>query len=104
MITVGMNYSVIPGKDELFVSVFAKVMAAMSGISGHVKTRLLRDAFNQHEYVVLSEWSDEGAFEEFIRSDRFRNVANWGKENVLAGRPVHQILHAAEAGSGSRAQ
>ena len=37
------------------------------------------------------EWSDEQAFQDFIRSDAFRNVTNWGKEQILSGRPQHKV-------------
>jgi heme-degrading monooxygenase HmoA len=92
MVTVGMNYHVVPGKDELFVAVFRKVLDVIDEMPGHAHTRLLRDVFSEHEYIVLSEWSDEASFRGFISSERFRNVVDWGRENVLASRPTHQIL------------
>jgi len=94
MITVGMNYHVLPGKDDLFVSVFAKVLQVVDEMPGHARTRLLRDVFSEHEYVVLSEWSDEASFRAFIGSERFRNIVDWGRENVLAGRPTHHVYGA----------
>ncbi len=39
----------------------------------------------------MSEWTDEAAFNSFIESDRFKNVATWGMENVLRTRPKHEI-------------
>ena len=36
------------------------------------------------------------AFLAFIRSDAFREVTNWGKEQILAGRPRHRIFAAEE--------
>ena len=91
MITVGMNYKVIPGKDEEFTSMFAKVMQVMQGMEGHTTTHLFRDVYSEHDYLVVSEWTDEPAFNAFIASDRFKGVTNWGKTNVLAGRPKHEI-------------
>jgi heme-degrading monooxygenase HmoA len=91
MVTVGMNYKVIPGKDEQFTAVCGKVIEAMAGMPGHVKTHLYRDVWSEHDYLIVSEWSDEQAFNDFISSDRFRRVADWGKENILAGRPSHQV-------------
>lgn len=91
MITVGMNYNVIPGKDQEFTSVFSKVLQIMSDMPGHAVTHLYRDVYSEHDYLVVSEWSDEAAFDAFIASDRFRNVTDWGKENVLRGRPTHEI-------------
>ncbi len=91
MITVGMNYSVIPGKDEEFTSVFAKVLELMNEMDGHKKTNLYRDVWSEHDYLIVSDWGDQAAFQAFIASDRFRGVADWGKANILAGRPSHEI-------------
>ncbi len=91
MITVGMNYNVIPGKDEEFTAVFAKVLQIMADMPGHGETHLYRDVFSEHDYLIVSQWNDENAFNAFIASDRFRNVANWGKANILRGRPTHQV-------------
>jgi heme-degrading monooxygenase HmoA len=91
MITIGMNYKVIPGKDEEFTSVFTKVMGIMDGIDGHDTTHLFRDVHDEHSYLVVSEWSSQDAFDAFIASDRFKNVADWGKANILAGRPTHEV-------------
>lgn len=90
MVTVGMNYQVLPGKEELFESVFKKVLHVMGNLEGHVKTNLYRDVDNAGSYMILSEWTDRGNFDAFIASDQFRSVANWGKEQVLATRPSHQ--------------
>ena len=89
MVTIGMNYKVLPGKEETFEKAFRKVITAMAGISGHTQTRLCRDIDDPQLYVILSEWSDRDAFDAFIGSDTFRAVANWGKEQILAGRPAH---------------
>lgn len=91
MITVGMNYKIIPGKDDEFIAVFRKVIGVMTDMPGHTMTHLYRDVDSQHDYLIVSQWSDRAAFDTFIASDRFKNVANWGKTNVLAGRPIHQV-------------
>jgi heme-degrading monooxygenase HmoA len=41
--------------------------------------------------LIVSEWSEEQAFNEFIRSDAFRAVTNWGKEQILSDRPRHKV-------------
>ncbi|GJQ27420.1 MAG: hypothetical protein HBSAPP02_24520 [Phycisphaerae bacterium] len=89
MVTIGMNYKVIPGKEGVFETAFRNVIKAMSGIAGHTATRMCRDIDDPQSYVILSDWSDRAAFEGFIGSDAFRAVANWGKEQILAGRPSH---------------
>lgn len=84
-----MNYKIIPGKESKFEEVFASVLKAMQGMAGHDESHLYRDVFDAQSYVIISDWSDRAAFDAFIASDQFRNVANWGKEQILAGRPSH---------------
>lgn len=96
MITVGMNYDVIPGKEEEFEAVFSKVLTIMGKMPGHSDTNLYRNVDKPNCYLIHSEWSDQAAFEAFIASDQFKNVADWGKREILAGRPRHQIYGAGQ--------
>ena len=89
MITIGMNYRVLPGKEETFEATFQKVLKAMGGIDGHTSSKMFRDVSDASHYVILSEWNDRTAFDAFIASDTFRKVAQWGKDEILAGRPTH---------------
>lgn len=91
MVTIGMNYEVIDGKQGDFESMFAKVLEAMQGIDGHGASHLYRDVTSDTSYLIVSEWSNEDAFNGFIASERFKNVANWGKEQILSARPKHQV-------------
>ena len=100
MITVGMDYKIVPGKDDEFISVFKKVMQIMADMPGHAATHLYRDVDQEHDYLVVSEWTDEAQFNAFIASDRFKNVAAWGKENVLRTRPKHEIYGGTTTPSG----
>lgn len=97
MITVGMNYKVRPGKGELFESVFDKVLKVMTDMTGHQRSHLYQDTKDRDSYLIISEWNDRQAFDAFIASERFRNVANWGKEEILAGRPTHEVYESAPA-------
>ena len=94
MVTIGMNYSVLPGKEETFENAFKKVVHAMGSIDGHSDTQMYRNIANAQEYLIVSLWSDKGAFDGFIASDTFKNVANWGKEQILSGRPKHEVYGA----------
>lgn len=89
MVTVGMNYRVLPGKNEQFESVFRAVLEKMNEMPGHSKSALYSDVNDRQSYLIVSDWSDRKAFDDFIRSEQFRSVANWGKEQILAGRPSH---------------
>jgi heme-degrading monooxygenase HmoA len=97
LVTIGMNYSVLNGKEAIFEKAFSNVVHAMRGLAGHQRTRMYRDINNPQEYLIISEWSDKGSFDAFIASDAFRNVANWGKEQILAGRPRHEVYTTAES-------
>ena len=103
MITIGMNYNVLEGKEETFENAFNKVVAAMAGVDGHVETHMFSDINNRRHYLIVSKWSKKAAFDEFIASDTFRNVANWGKEQILAGRPSHDVYGGDEPDSGAEA-
>ena len=89
MVTIGMNYKVLPDKKETFENAFRKVITAMQSIDGHTSSKMFRDIDDSESYVILSEWNNRDAFDAFIASETFKNVANWGKEQILAGRPSH---------------
>ncbi len=91
MITVGMNYQVIPGKQQDFEDKFAAVIDALRAAPGHSNSTLWKDVANDASYLITSEWSDEQAFVDFIHSQAFKDVTNWGKEQILSGRPQHKI-------------
>ncbi|NIQ02187.1 MAG: antibiotic biosynthesis monooxygenase [Nitrospinaceae bacterium] len=91
MVTIGMNYQMIPGKEKVFEDAFASVLKVMGEMEGHSKSALYRDVNDPQSYLIVSEWSSEQAFNDFIQSDQFKNVANWGKQNILAGRPSHTV-------------
>lgn len=91
MITVGMNYHVIEGKQQDFEEKFAAVLEALRAAEGHTQSTLWKDVADSASYLITSEWSDEAAFTSFIRSDAFRAVTNWGKEQILSGRPQHKV-------------
>jgi heme-degrading monooxygenase HmoA len=91
MVTVGMNYHVIEGKQQEFESKFAAVLAALDAAPGHTRSTLWKDVADGASYLITSEWSDEQAFASFIQSQAFRDVTSWGKEQILSGRPQHKV-------------
>lgn len=91
MITVGMNYHVIAGKQQDFEEKFAAVIEALKAAEGHSNSTLWKDVSDDASYLITSEWSDEQAFTNFIQSQAFRDVTNWGKEQILSDRPRHKI-------------
>lgn len=91
MVTVGMNYEIIPGKEGEFEKVFGKVNEIMTSLPGHTESHLFKNVASPQSYLIISEWTDRASFEAFTSSEQFKNVANWGKEKILATRPKHEI-------------
>jgi heme-degrading monooxygenase HmoA len=96
MVTIGMNYEVLEGKEDIFEKVFASVISSLEAAEGHRVSRLLRDVHLPRSYVIHSDWDDEKAFDAFIASPEFARVTNWGKEQILAGRPSHVVYRGDE--------
>lgn len=91
MVTIGMNYEVVPGKEGTFEKSFEAVLTAMAGMPGHSASYLYRDVKNPRKYLIISDWSQEQAFNDFVRSDTFAKVTTWAKAEVLIGRPTHKV-------------
>lgn len=91
MVTIGMNYEVRPGKEEAFEEKFEAVLDSFEAGMGHTNTRLYRDVQSAGSYLIHSEWETKEAFTAFIRSDAFRAVTNWGKDEILSERPRHRV-------------
>jgi heme-degrading monooxygenase HmoA len=96
MVTVGMYYEVIPEKASLFTAKFREVLELMGTIAGHESSFLYQRVDDPYSYAILSEWSDQQAFLDFIRSDIFRQVTSWGREQVLRSAPKHKIYPRSE--------
>jgi heme-degrading monooxygenase HmoA len=89
VVTIGMNYSVRAGKEQVFEDACARVVEAMQGIEGHAESHVYRRVGGGPVYLIVSRWQSEDAFRAFIASDRFRKVTDWGRENILDGPPRH---------------
>jgi heme-degrading monooxygenase HmoA len=94
VVTIGMNYAVLEGKEQIFEDACARVIETMAGMDGHSESKLFKEvgAGTRH-YLIVSVWSSEDAFRAFIASDAFKKVTNWGSQNILAGRPSHTVYH-----------
>ncbi len=90
VVTIGMNYFVIPGKEQVFEDACATVVGTMEGIDGHDTSSIYRQVGKGDPvYLIVSRWHSESAFRDFTASDAFKKVTNWGALNILAGRPTH---------------
>ena len=85
-----MNYSVREGKEAVFERAFQQVRQALEQAEGHNRSKLYKDTSDPKEYLILSEWDDEKAFQSFVQSEAFARVTQWGKEQILSRRPSHQ--------------
>ena len=98
MVTIGMNYRVRAGKEEVFERAFARVLEALREAEGHDTSQLYRAVANgSREYLIVSRWNTEPAFREFVRSEAFRKVTDWGAENILEGPPRHTTYREQDA-------
>ncbi len=91
MVTIGMNYKVKPGKEEVFERAFKSVLETLRSGEGHINSWLYKDTSDESSFLILSEWNDQNLFNTFIRSEACAKVTNWGKEQILAERPRHQV-------------
>ena len=91
MITVGMYYDVREGQEARFETAFANVIKALGKAAGHDFSRLYHAVDDPSSYLIISQWNDRRAFDEFIASDTFRSVTDWGKEQILTARPRHEV-------------
>ena len=94
MVTIGMNYTVLEGKEKIFEDACASVIETMKGIDGHADSKLFKEVgAGRRDYLIVSVWSSEDAFRAFIASDTFKKVTSWGAQNILAARPIHTVYH-----------
>ena len=91
MVTIGMNYRVVSGKEKQFEGACNRVLALMGKTEGHHGSQIFRriDGGDGPEYLIVSRWTDESAFQGFVASDAFKKVTSWGKEHILSARPSH---------------
>jgi len=91
MVTIGMNYSVLEGKEAAFEGACDKVLSVMGEAEGHDDSKIFRrvNGGDDPEYLIVSRWSNEDAFNRFVASETFKKVTSWGLSNILAGRPSH---------------
>ena len=96
MITIGMNYKVLAGKEDNFERMFNNVLHGLETVTGHSKSALYKDVNDLQSYLIVSEWASEAAFHAFVQSEKFTSVITWGKDNILADRPVHTVYRGTE--------
>ena len=91
MTTIGMQYDVIPGKEQEFERGFLAVIDHLTTVGGHVESKLYEDVSSKGSYLILSQWDSRESFDRFLRSPEFAQVTSWGKAEILRGRPRHKV-------------
>jgi heme-degrading monooxygenase HmoA len=91
MTTIGMNYEVIPGKEQEFERGFLSVIEVLKTLPGHVESHLYEDVASVGSYVILSKWQRKEDFDAFLKSDAFKKAVAWGRAEILRSRPRHQV-------------
>ena len=91
MTTIGMNYEVLPGKEEEFERGFLSVIEVLKTLPGHVESHLYEDVASVGSYIILSKWQRKEDFDAFLKSDAFKKAVAWGRAEILRSRPRHQV-------------
>jgi len=91
MTTIGMNYEVLPGKEEEFERGFIGVLEVLKTLPGHIESHMYEDVQSTGSYVILSAWQRKEDFEAFMKSDAFAKAVAWGKAEILRSRPKHKV-------------
>jgi len=94
VVTIGLYYQVRPGKEQVFEQTADRVMELLAANPGHLKSFLYRDVKNPLSYAILSEWNSSGAFGAFLNSEAFKQIAEFGRSQVLQERPRHRVYGA----------
>ncbi len=92
MLTVGLYYDVVPGKEGDFEKYFGAVVEAIRQKEGFVSAFLYRRVDKPGSYLIYSEWKDRDSFEKFIKSRDFSGAKEGGSD-MLSGRPYHRIYN-----------
>ncbi len=96
MLTIGLYYDVIPDKAPLFEQKFNEVLELLKGVKGHKQSFLYRRVDDPFSYAIIGEFETQDDFTAFIRSEAFKHVTTWGREQVLRGAPRHKVYPRSE--------
>jgi heme-degrading monooxygenase HmoA len=92
MLTVGLYYDVVPGKENIFENMFGSVIDTIKTMEGYVSAILYRRVDKPNSYLIYSEWQNMESFEKFVSSREFSEVKSEGPQ-LLVSRPYHRIYN-----------
>lgn len=101
MVTFGLNYDVKAQHLKEFEDYSLKVIGSMSGMKGHVETRLYKDVAKPNSLMIYSHWESPEDFRAFMQSDAFKGAQNHSRE-MLEGPPKHNMYQPAHMGPPKR--
>ena len=84
MITIGMNYKILPGKEDNFERMFKNVLSSLQAVTGHGKSALYKDVTDFQSYLIVSEWDSEEDFNAFVQSEKFKQTIYQKPEMAFA--------------------
>jgi heme-degrading monooxygenase HmoA len=96
MLTIGLYYDVLPHKAKEFEDKFFQVLDLMKGLPGHKESFLYHRVDDPNSYAIIGEWDTQESFTAFVRSDAFKAVTTWGREQILRGPPRHKVYPRSE--------
>lgn len=91
MVTVGMYYDVLANKEQIFEESVEKVIGVLADNPGRLQSYLYHRVKEPNLYATIPEWSSRDEFTAFGQSAVFKQVADWGKAEILARRPSHKV-------------
>lgn len=94
MITYGFQYDVKPEYRDEFLEISNKALSLMKTLDGHVMTKLLEDVNKTNSFMIYSEWNDNEAFKQFMKSQEFKDVQT-ASADMLASQPSHKMFKSA---------
>ena len=89
--TMGMFYTVEPGRRDEFVEKFETVGGLLEEMEGHRETDLMVNVEDENDMFIASQWRAKDDAMAFFRSEEFADAVEWGRD-VLADRPRHVFL------------
>ena len=100
MIVVANRISVAPGYQQAFEQRFADGESGLRELPGFIRNLVLRP-MEGSAYVVMTFWQDMASFENWARSDAFRQAHSRPASPEMFSAPnvleIHEVVRMVEA-------
>jgi len=91
MISIGLYYDVVVGKEKEFEEVFNSVKRSLEGSEGFVSAALYRRVDRPNSYLIYSEWRSLEAFRSFVASRPFKEITSKYRD-IFERRPYNKVF------------